>query len=274
MENKTILTKVISAEQDSFMSYIKKVWEYRPLILTLAKRDLKVKYAQTYLGLAWTIIQPITAVVVFSLFFSVLLEIRSGYPYVLFVLSGVLIWNLFNYIFSQGSSSLINNQDLIRKLYFPKIVLPLSKILVALVEFGITLILFIALLIFFRVDVKWFILFSPLIIINVILFSIGITLILCAATIKNRDLNHILPFIINFGVWFTPVFYPVTLVPQKWSIFLFLNPMASCIQQFRYVLLPEAFNPMSFLGVPVCLIIFIVGFLYFKKMEDTIIDNI
>ncbi|MGE3823396.1 MAG: ABC transporter permease [Bacteroidia bacterium] len=248
--------------------------QHRALILTLAKRDLKVKYAQTYLGLAWTIIQPITAVIVFSLFFSVLLEFKNDYPYVLFVLSGVLIWNLFNYIFSQGSTSLANNQDLIRKLYFPKIILPLSKVLVALVEFGITLVLFIGLLFFFKIEIKWFVIISPFIILNVVLFSTGMALILCAATIKNRDLNHIIPFLVNFGIWFTPVFYPVTLVPEKWSGLVFLNPMAACIQQFRYVILPETYNPMSFLGIPVCFIFFIIGFFYFKKMEDTIVDTI
>ena len=118
-EIKILPTRIISSEQDSLADYFKKVVQHRALILTLAKRDLKVKYAQTYLGLAWTIVQPLTAVVVFSLFFSVLLEVKNDYPYVLFVLSGVLIWNLFNYIFSQGSTSLSNNQDLIRKLYFP-----------------------------------------------------------------------------------------------------------------------------------------------------------
>ncbi len=271
---KTLPTRVISAEQDSLSVYLKKIVQHRELILTLAKRDLKVKYAQTYLGLTWTIIQPVTAVIVFSMFFSLLLDIKNEYPYVLFVLSGVLLWNLFNYIFSQGSTSLTNNQDLIRKLYFPKIILPLSKIVVALVEFGVTLILFIGLLFFFKIKLTWLVLFSPFVIMNVILFSSGMSLILSAATIKNRDLNHIIPFLISFGIWFTPVFYPVTLVPEKWSSYLFINPMASCIQQFRNTFLPEPFNVYSYIGFPICLITFILGFLYFKKMEDTIIDNI
>ncbi len=265
---------IISADPDNLKTYIQKIWEHKSLIVTLAKRDLKVKYAQTILGLAWTIIQPLTAVVIYTLFFSVLLDFETEYPYVLFVLSGVLLWGLFNYIFSQGSTSLNQNQDLIRKMYFPKMILPLSKVLVGLVEFAVIFAFFVVMILVFRLPLSWKILLIPIPLVILLLFSTGTAFLLSAATIKNRDLNHVLPFLINFGIWLTPVFYPVTVIPQQYSNFLYLNPMASIIQFFRWCVFDETLNAYAFLGVIVSFIIFVSGFFYFKKVEDKIVDLI
>lgn len=265
---------VISAEPDDLKTYVKKIWDHKSLIVTLAKRDLKVKYAQTVLGLAWTVVQPLTSVVVYTLFFSVLLNFQTEYPYVLFVLSGVLLWGLFNYIFSQGSTSLTQNQDLIRKMYFPKMILPFSKVVVAFVEFGVILVLFFLMLLVFRVPITWKILLTPIPIFILTLFSIGTALLLSAATIKNRDLNHIIPFLIYFGIWLTPVFYPVTVIPPRYADWLYINPMAACIQLFRWCVFDEPINKYIFLGIAVSFIIFILGFFYFKKVEDKMIDLI
>lgn len=263
---------IITSEPDTLKEYLGKIWQNRSLILTLAKRDLKIKYAQTTLGLAWTILQPLTAVVVFTIFFSMILNLETPYPYILFVLSGVLLWNLFNYIFSQGSSSLTQNNDLVKKMAFPKIILPISKVLLAMVEFGITLLLLIVLMFFFKIKINSTILFFPLALIPVIFLSLGMAFILSAATIKNRDLFHVVPFLVNFGIWLTPVFYPVSLIPQQYSDFLFVNPMAASIQLFRWSFFGESLSYMIFFGIGICFLIFIVGFFYFKKNEDKIID--
>ena len=265
---------IISAESDSLSVYLQKIWQHRSLIKTLAKRDLKIKYAQTLLGLAWTVVQPLVAVVVYTLFFTLLMDFDTAYPYVLFVLSGILLWGLFNYIFSQGSVSLTNNQDLIRKLYFPKIILPLSKTLVGLVEFAIISILFVALLFFYQVVPGWKILLVPFILLTLCLFSVGLAFILSVATIKNRDLNHIIPFLVNFGIWFTPVFYPVSKIPEQFENFLYLNPLASLIQLFRVTLFNEAFSMYMLLGILISFLTFIIGFGAFKKAEDSIVDYI
>lgn len=267
--------KIISAESDTLSLYLSKVWQNRSLITTLAKRDLKIKYAQTVIGLGWTIVQPLTAVVVYSLFFSVLLNFKSEYPYVLFVLSGVIIWNLFNYIFSQGSTSLTNNQDLIKKLYFPKIILPFSKILVALVEFAITMVLLILLMLVFSVRINFAVIFSPLIIVCVVFLSTAIALILCAATVRNRDLHHIIPFLINFGIWFTPVFYPVSIIPEQFTKFIYLNPMVGYIELFRWAIgLQNNFDPFCFISIAFTIVIFVFSIYFFVKTEDAIADNI
>ena len=173
------LTSVIySSQPDSITEYVKKIYDHRSLIHTFAKRDLKIKFAQTYLGLAWTIIQPLTAVLIFTVFFSLIINFKTEYPYVLFVLSGMLIWGVFNYIFSQSSTSLSQSQDLIKKMSFPKIILPLSKIILALVEFALTFTLLIILLIVFQMDFRWTMLLLPIIILPIVFFSLGLALFL------------------------------------------------------------------------------------------------
>lgn len=159
-------------------------------------------------------------------------------------------------------------------MYFPKIILPISKVLVGLTEFAVILVLFIALMVYYHIPVSPKILLFPLILFILILFSLGIALILSAATIKNRDLNHIIPFLINFGIWFTPVFYPVSIIPEQYKNLLYLNPMASILQLFRWCFFNEPINSYVFLGIFISFLIFIVGFFYFKKVEDKIVDVI
>lgn len=265
---------IITSEPDSLSTYLKKIWQNRSLVLTLAKRDLKIKYAQTALGLSWTILQPLTAVVVFTLFFSGLLDLETPYPYILFVLSGVLLWGLFNYIFSHGSASLTSNSELIKKMSFPKIILPISKVLLALVEFAITFALLLFLMVVFGTKFQLKMLLFPIIILPLILLALGVAMLLSAATIKNRDLFHIIPFLVNFGIWLTPVFYPVSLIPERFIDFLYLNPIAAVIQLFRWSFFDEALSPYIILGICICFITFIIGFFYFKKVEDKIIDII
>jgi lipopolysaccharide transport system permease protein len=263
---------VITAEAPTFSEYFGKVWKYRGLIITLARRDLKIKYAQTALGIAWSFLQPLTAVVVFSLFFSLLLNVDVGYPYALFVISGVLCWNLFIYIFSHGSISLMNNQDLIKKLSFPKLILPTSKVLVALVEVCLTLILIVPMMIWAEIPVSLRILGLPIALAFTAIFGLGASLILSAATLRYRDLHHIIPFLVNFGIWFTPVFYPVSLIPQEYSDLIYLNPMASLIELMRWSLFGEELNLLALVGVMISVIVLLIGLVYFKRVEDKIVE--
>lgn len=261
---------IITGDDPSLSQYLGSIWKYRSFILTLAKRDLKVKYAQTVLGLVWSFLQPLTAVVVFTLFFSVLLQMETAYPYALFVLSGVLSWGIFNYIFSHGSTSLTGNQDLIRKLSFPKMVLPLSKVVVATVEFSITLLLMIPLFLWFGVPLSWNILAFPIIIFFIILFALGVALIMAAVTLRHRDLQHIIPFLVNFGIWFTPVFYPVSLIPEEYKNWIFINPMASLIGLFRWSLFGDPISYFALSGIVIAVIFLVIGVLYFRRVEAVI----
>lgn len=268
------MQKVISSEAPTFSQYLAKVWQHRHFVLTLAKRDLKIKYAQTALGVAWSIVQPLVAVVVFTLFFGVLLDLETPYPYVLFVLSGVVCWNFFNYIFSHGSTSLMNSQDLIRKLSFPKIILPISKVLVALVEFGFTLLLMIPVFIYHQPEISWTLVFFPVVIFFILLFSLGLSLILAATTLRFRDLHHIIPFLVNFGIWFTPVFYPVSLIPDQFKDLIYLNPMAALISLARWSLFGEPVGFMAMLGILIAIIFLLAGVVYFKQIEDRISETV
>lgn len=263
---------IITADAPSFSEYFSKVWKYRGLVMTLANRDLKIKYAQTALGIAWSFLQPLTAVVVFSLFFSLLLNVNVGYPYALFVISGVLCWNLFIYIFSHGSTSLMNNQDLIKKLSFPKLILPTSKVLVAFVEVCLTLVLIIPMMIWAEIPVSFRMLGMPITLLFTAVLGLGASLILAAATLKYRDLHHILPFLVNFGIWFTPVFYPVSLIPKEYSDLIYLNPMASLIEVMRWSLFGDELNVMVLSGLMISVIVLLVGVLYFKHVEDKIAE--
>ena len=272
--DKERMKTVITAENDTLSEYLSKVWKHRAFVVVLAKRDLKVKYAQTMLGVAWTVVQPLVAMTVFTLFFSLLLDVKTDYPYVLFVLSGVVCWNLFNYIFSHASSSLLNNQDLIKKVSFPKIVLPVSKMLVASVELGISLVPLFILLLWFKIPLGLNILWFPLILLAIMVFSLGVSLILAASTIRYRDLHHLIPFLVNFGIWFTPVFYPVSLIPDQYKDYLYINPMASFIGLFRWSLFADSVAPMAFLGLLTAIIFLIFGVIYFKRVEDQITDTV
>ena len=265
---------IITAENDTLSEYLGKVWRHRAFVLILAKRDLKIKYAQTALGVAWTVIQPLVAMVVFTLFFTLLLDVKTGYPYVLFVLSGVVGWGLFNYIFTHASTSLMNNQDLIKKVSFPKIVLPISKVLVALVEFGISVVPLMLLVVWFQIPISVNILTIPLIVSVIIIFSLGLSLILAASTLRYRDLHHVIPFLVNFGIWFTPVFYPVSLIPDQYKDYLYINPMASFISMFRWALFDDAVGLAATLSILTAVIFLLVGVIYFKRVEDQISDTV
>jgi lipopolysaccharide transport system permease protein len=271
-KNMKLTSVIYSSQSDSIKEYVKKIYDHRSLIHTFAKRDLKIKFAQTYLGLAWTIIQPLTAVVIFTVFFSLIINFKTEYPYVLFVLSGMLIWGIFNYIFSQSSTSLSQSQDLIKKMSFPKIILPISKIILALVEFVLTFTLLIILLIVFQMDFRWTMLLLPIIILPIVFFSLGLALLLSSIALKNRDLFHIVPFLVNFGIWFTPVFYPISIIPTEFKNLIYINPVATSIQLFRWSFFGENFSNYIFIGIVVSFIVFIIGFISFKNSEDKIID--
>lgn len=268
------MQKLITAKPDSLLNYVSKIWYHRHMIIVLAQRDLKVKYAQTFVGIAWTLLQPITAVLIFTLFFHFVLKINASYPYSLFVLSGYLIWSIFSYVFNQATPGLINQSDLVKKIHFPKIIIPISKVVIALTEFIISFLLFVIMTLIFKVKLTLAVILLPLALAPVILFSLGISLLLSALTVKKRDLLHFVPFIVNFSIWFTPVFYPVNLVPDQYHSLLYINPITSSIHLFRSIFLGDPYSVYFFIGLTLALIVFILGVLTFKSVEEKINDNL
>ena len=264
----------ISSEPDGFNKYLDKIFKARVLILTLTFRSIKIKYSQTALGVFWSLIQPLTALVIFSLFFNYIISFDGlQWPYPVYAFTGIVVWNYFSYVFSQGSMALREGAGLIQKFNFPKIILIFSKFLVGLVEMGMSLLIAIVILIWLKTPVSINLGFLPLIIIITGLIGLGLALIVAAATYRFRDAFHIVPYLVNFGIWFTPVFFPTHILPELFQKALWFNPLAGCIAFFRWSLLGGTTPDWQYLyGIFIGLTLFVIGFLYMKKTEDKIVD--
>jgi lipopolysaccharide transport system permease protein len=267
--------QIIEAGVERPLPYLHKVWSYRAMILSFARKDIKVKYSQTLLGVLWSALQPLTGLAIFTFFFGGLLgmEIPDGTPYALFAFSGLISWNFFSYLVHSSRETLLVNQEIIKKIYFPRLVLPLSKILVGLVEFFISFVLFVVFALFFGALPGWEVLLFPVFVLLNILVGLSVSIWLSALTVRYRDFHHIIPYLINFGIWLTPVFYPATLLPQGYEWLLYLNPMSAVIAGFRWTLLGAAVPSMFYLFsfIPVFFLV-ILGIRYFIKIEKDIAD--
>ena len=271
-------TKVITAEPDSLAEYLRKVYEHRNMILTIARRDLKVKYAQTALGVFWAVLQPITGMVIFSLFFTNIFNLEDFgiyVPYYLFAFAGLSAWLYFTYIVQGAGTSLLSEENLVKKVYFPRIVLPLAKTLVGFVDFGITILLLIAMAAVTGNLYPANLIALPLVILVVTFIGFSLAIWLSALTIRYRDFHHLIPYIVNFGIWLTPVFYPATIIPQKIYYLIYLNPMAGAVDFFRWSVmgtpLPSAYFLVSF---AVVFLLLVSGLIYFRRVEDLIADHL
>lgn len=267
---------VIDASSTGLGMFFRKAWRYRSVLLTLAKRDLKIKYANSVLGVAWTMLQPLTGLLIFTFFFNLVINIEvPGGDYALFAFSGMTAWYFFSYIMYQSGSSFIQGQELMKKIYFPKILLPLSKVLVGFVELALSLFVLFVLMAVKQIWPTWHIVYLPLFVIANMIVGLSISLWLATLTIQYRDLHHILPYLVNFGIWLTPVFYPSTLIPDKYSHFLYFNPMAGVIEGYRFALLPDYPFDLHYLwGIGISAVLFILGILFLRKVEDGITDTI
>lgn len=265
---------VMTPEPDSFLTYFRKIWQYRALIGVFARRDLKVKYAQTFIGLGWTIVQPLTALLIYTFFFGYILNWRSGdIAFPVYVLSGLLGWNFFSYIVHAGSQSVQEASNVIRKIYFPKSILPLSKVIVALVELLLSFTLLIPLLIYYDTGISWKIVFLPLLIFFNALCGLAIVFWIAAFAYKKRDLFHLLPFIIYFGIWFTPVFFTDTLLPAKLRYLLDLNPMSNVVRMWRWMLFEgQPFHWCWILNFGLVCLACVTGMYYYNRRENKFAD--
>lgn len=265
---------IITSAPDSFSVFLRKIWSFRSLIWVFAIRDIKVKYAQTSLGVAWSIIQPLIALLIFTFFFGYLLDMDSGeLPYSLHVLTGLLGWNFFTYTLSSGSNSIQESSALIRKIYFPKAVLPFSKVLVAGVEMLISSMLLLPLMFYFDFPLSPNVIFLPI----VWLFNIACALVvvfwLGAFAIRNRDLYHLVPFLTYFGIWLTPVFFTADLLPEKVRFLIDYNPMANVVELWRWSLFGTGEIDIT-VGVnfALTLIFAAAGMYVFNRRENSLSD--
>ncbi len=251
------------------------LWEYRELLYFLVWRDVKVRYKQTVLGAAWAILQPLMTMVVFSIFFGRFAKMPSdGIPYPVFAFAALLPWQLFAYALSESSNSLVSNQNLITKVYFPRLVIPISAVLAGLVDFAIAFGVLLILMWYYGIVPTAAIALLPLFVLLAVATALAVGLWLSSLNVKYRDVRYTIPFLTQIWMFATPVAYPSTLVPEPWRTLLGLNPMAGVVEGFRWALLGKAQSPGPLLAVSVAavLVLLIGGLIYFRRTESTFAD--
>jgi lipopolysaccharide transport system permease protein len=258
-------------------NYWKDLWRYRELFYILAWRDLKVRYKQTVIGAAWSIIRPVLTTIIFTIVFSRVAKLHApgAIPYALMVFVGMMPWQFFANSLSEASVSLIGNANLITKVYFPRMIIPASSVITSLVDLAITFGLLVVMFFFYRFVPGWKILLLPVFILIAFLTAFGVGLYVTALNVKYRDFRYIIPFIVQFGLYITPVGFSTSIVPEKWRLLYSLNPMVGVIDGFRWCILDQPLDINSFFISIVIGILFLwLGIVYFRKTEKSFADNI
>jgi len=251
------------------------VWRYRELLFFLTLRDIKLRYKQTALGVAWAVLQPLATMAVFAVFFGKLGKLPSdGQPYALFVLVALLPWQLFAYALTQSSNSLVNEQRLITKVYFPRLIIPVASVLSGLVDFLVTLVLVLIAMVVFEIVPTVAILALPVFVVFAVFTALAIGLWLSALNVQYRDIRYTIPFLTQFWLFVSPVAYPASIVPEKYRVLYGLNPMAGVIEGTRWALLGTEAPDWQLMAVSAGVVTFLLagGLYYFKRMEKTFAD--
>jgi lipopolysaccharide transport system permease protein len=254
---------------------LRELWDYRELLYFLTWRDLKVRYKQTALGAAWAIIQPLFMMLVFSLFFGRLAGVPSdGIPYPLFTFCALLPWQLFAHSLTESSNSLVRNQNLITKVYFPRLVVPLSAVLAGLVDFAIAFVILLGMMLFYGIVPGSQILALPFFILLAVMTAMAVGLWLSALNVQYRDVRYTINFLVQFWLFATPVAYPSSIIPARWRVVYGLNPMVGVVEGFRWSLLgkPESPGALVMVSTVVVIILLTGGMFYFRRMEQQFAD--
>lgn len=259
--------------------YWRDLWEYRELFFVLAWRDIAVRYKQTVIGLAWALIQPALTLLVFTIVFGKLAKLPADgeAPYALMVLAGLLPWQLFATSLTGASVSLVGNANLISKVYFPRLIVPASAVVVAFVDFLISLLILAGLMAWFQFSPSWRIFTLPLFVAMAFLASFGLGLWITALNVKYRDFRYVIPFLVQFGLFISPVGFSISVIPEQWQLLYSLNPMVGVINGFRWSILggsTSLYLPGLILSWIVILVFLWVGVRQFRRMEKHFADLI
>ncbi len=251
------------------------LWQNRELLYFLIWRDIKVRYKQTAIGAAWAVIQPLLMMVVFTLFFSGVAGISSGdVPYPIFTYSALLPWQLFAIGLTLASTSLVVNERLITKVYFPRIFVPSAAVLAGLLDFGIAFLLLIGMMLYFGIAPTLALFALPLFVLLAVMTALGLSYWLSALDVQYRDVRYTIPFLIQIWLLATPVFYPSDMISERWQLLLALNPMAGVVEGFRWSLLGQGATPEPLVAISACVAaaVFLGGVLYFRRVEKFMAD--
>lgn len=272
----TTTIKAGGSEKD----YWKDLWRNKQLLIILSKRDISVRYKQTLLGVAWSVLRPIMTMTVMVFVFSYVAKLKGdeGIPYPLMVLCGITIWTFFANTFSQISSSILINSNLVSKVYFPRLLMPLSSVAVGFVDFLITLGIFLILTVFFNHPLSWNIIYLPAFLLLAFITSMGFGLFFAVLNVRFRDIGQLIPFIVQVGFYVCPIAYSSRLAQGTWyEKYYNLNPMVGIIDGFKWCLLGDKayFNPNSVYSTAIIsVVILILSLIYFRKKENTFVDHI
>jgi lipopolysaccharide transport system permease protein len=254
---------------------LRDLWEYRELLYFLVWRDVKVRYKQTVLGVAWAILQPFLTMVVFSVFFGRLAKVPSdGIPYPVFAYTALLPWQLFAHALTESANSLVENEKLITKVYFPRLVIPIAAVLAGLVDFAIAFMLLLVMMVYYGIVPTAAVLTLPLFLLLAIATALAVGLWLSALNVQYRDVRYTIPFLTQFWLFATPIAYPSSLVPEPWRALYGLNPMAGVVEGFRWALLGKAggVGPLMIVSALAVGVLLFGGLVYFRRMEKTFAD--
>ena len=277
MDNQSGYTLVIEAGRTEGQ-YWKDLWRYRELFYFFAWRDILVRYKQTVIGIAWSVIRPLLTMIILTVVFGKIAKLPSeGVPYPIMVFAAMLPWQFFANALSESSNSLVSNSNLISKVYFPRLIIPTSSVITSFVDFLISGAILAVLMIWYRFIPDWRILTLPLFIAIAFAAAMGVGLWLTALNVKYRDFRYIVPFIVQFGLYISPVGFSSNVVPEKWRLLYSLNPMVGVIDGFRWAILggdSKIYLPGFLLSMLVVLILLIGGIRYFRSTEKTFADVI
>ena len=268
---------IINAKKKNAIPDFRELIRYKDLFITLSWRDFKVRYAQTSIGLLWAFIQPVVTLIILTFVFNRVAGVTTDVPPLVFTIGGMSIWTYFSYVMTNSGSSIIANGEMIKKIYFPRLIIPLTKAVVGFIDFGISLLILIVLMIYFQVVPSANIWAAPLFILLGIIAALGVGIWLSALSIRFRDFQHIVPFMVQIGLYVSPVAYPATQitdnVPGWVSSIYFLNPMAGVTQGFRWSVFGTE-EPTNFMWISVVMVfvLFTSGLFYFNKVEKDMAD--
>jgi lipopolysaccharide transport system permease protein len=254
---------------------LRSVWEHRELLYFLVWRDLKVRYKQTTIGVGWAVLQPLIAMLTLTVFFGIFAKIPSdGVPYPIFVFCGLLPWTYFATAMNRCVVSVVADRYIISKIFFPRLILPLAGTLSGLVDFSLSLVVFLGLMIWYGLPIAWWLLTLPFFLTFSLITVLAVGLWLSALNVRYRDITYTVPFLIQIWMFASPVVYPVSMVPEKWRFFYSLNPMAGVIEGFRWALLGKASPDFSVMAVSAIVVTILLagGAVFFRNMERTFAD--
>ena len=277
MENKQKFQLTIEAGKAEHHYWVD-LWRYRELFYILAWRDIAVRYKQTIIGVLWAVIRPLLTMIIFVVVFGKIAKLPSeGVPYPIFVFAAMLPWTFFATAFADASSSLVGNSSLISKVYFPRLIIPAASVIVASVDFMISFVILIALMVWYQYWPDWHIVTLPLFLLLAFFAALGTGLFVASLNVKYRDFRFVIPFIVQLGLYITPVGFSSTIVPEQYQLFYHLNPMVAIVDGFRWAISggKTAFNNTGLmLSISVITLICLVGIIHFRKTERTFADVI